>query len=86
MIARTLFILSIISLTYGCHCDDVSTPDKVYEVTKQQCMTFDRKISVMVLDLNSTHGAISWSDATKLENFLEAKKKFNENVTTLNAN
>ena len=80
-----LYLISLILIAVffgGCceKCVDVPdlTPDK-------KCYTFDRKLSIKVDDLNSTHGAISWEDTTKIENFLKAKKTFNTNVVDLNS-
>lgn len=75
--------LAIITLVLsGCHSDQVITPGKT-EVLDSKCPQFTTKLRISVEDLNSTHGAISWSDVSRIESFLEAKKKFNKSVSAL---
>jgi hypothetical protein len=59
-------------------------PDKTAFVEKK-CPKFTSKIKIKIDDLNSTHGAISWRDVSKIEYFLMAKKNFNSTVDSINS-
>lgn len=58
---------------------------KDIEYSKTVCPHFDAKISIDVIELNSTHAAISWQDVHKIEVLLQEKKKFNKNVDAINS-
>jgi len=75
-----VLIIAIISLSLsGCFCEKNPSIE-----SKAKCPSFNSSIKILVEDLNSTHGAVSWSDLTKLENFLKEKKKFNNIVENIN--
>ena len=78
------YIASVITILIlsGCHSDQIVTPGKT-EVIDSKCPQFTTKLRINVEDLNSTHGAISWRDVSRLESFLKAKKKFNKSVDAL---
>lgn len=66
----------------GCHeCPNVPVHETT---TKCSCPKFNTRLSIKVEDLNSTHGAISWGDVSKIESFLKSKKKFNKHVDKIN--
>jgi hypothetical protein len=75
-------LITLLLLLSGCCEKQLSVPDLN---ANKKCYTFNRTLSIELLDLNSTHGAISWEDATKIEYFLRAKKEFNEKVEALNS-
>lgn len=79
---RYLLPLLIIAFLTGCHEDQVVTPGKT-EVVDTRCPKFTTKLNINVEDLNSTHGAISWKDVSRIESFLKSKKKFNKNIDSL---
>ena len=76
-------IAIIISFSGCCEKDVVALVNETVYVNSV-CPEFTAKISINIEDLNSTHGSISWADATKLEAFLRAKKNFNNKVEKLN--
>ena len=80
---KTLISVSIVAIALsGCHeCPKVPVHETT---TKCSCPKFNTRLSIKVKDLNSTHGAISWGDVSKIESFLKSKKKFNKHVDNIN--
>jgi hypothetical protein len=58
--------------------------EKTVVVKHCKCPTFDRKLRIEVLDYNDTYGLVSWGDVEEIQNFLKAKKRFNDFVLELN--
>ncbi len=81
---RYLYLIFPIIIFSGCReCPAPKFERQSIVVTK--CPKFDTKLKIKIEDLNSTHGAISWKDVSRIESFLKSKKHFNSNVDALNA-
>jgi hypothetical protein len=80
---RLFFILLTLILITGCkECPSPQKCEKT-KIIKTKCPKFTSKLSIDVLELNSTHAAISWTDVSRIEFFLKEKKKFNSIVDKL---
>lgn len=77
-------ILLLLLFLSGCHeCPKPKECEKT-TFTHSKCPKFNAKLSIYVSELNSTHGAIKWSDVTRIEKFLKSKKNFNSKIDTIN--
>lgn len=79
---RVFYYIILIVMLAGCSNNSPIVTKREYIKTK--CPTFDYKLRVEILDLNQTHGAISWSDVSRIESMIEAKNNFNKNIKKLN--
>lgn len=76
-------LLATVAFT-GC-CDKNYAPhieDRTY--VEKKCPKFNSKIKIKIDDLNSTHGAISWPDVSRIESLISSKNKFNKSVDKIN--
>ncbi len=85
-----VFIAIVISLYFltGCGSKISAAPggkckDIVY--TKTICPKFTAKMNIDIIELNSTHAAISWRDVNEIEVLISSKKRFNSAVETINS-
>ena len=79
-----IFMVSSVLLLTGCTDSDcINVPSK-QTVIATKCPKFNTKLRIRVEDLNSSHGAVSWADVSRIESFLLSKKNFNKNIDKLN--
>jgi PBP1b-binding outer membrane lipoprotein LpoB len=69
----------------GCHEEPKPCKHSKTDIIVTKCPKFETKLKIKIEDLNSTHGAISWGDVSRLESFLKSKKNFNNSVEALNS-
>ena len=80
---RNILILTLMTFLFsGCE-KDINIPDDTRH-TSTICPKFTPTLKIKIEDLNGTHGSISWIDVTKIEIFLNSKKKFNDNISIFN--
>jgi len=82
---KYLYLMIVVIIFTGCHEDPKPCKHGKSEIIVAKCPKFETKLKIEIKDLNSTHGAISWSDISRIESFLESKKKFNNSVEALNS-
>ncbi len=82
-----LSIAIVLSITGCVDKTGVSPNGKCKDVhyTKTICPKFTGFIYIDIIDLNSTHAAISWKDVGKIEILLKQKKRFNSSVASINS-
>ncbi len=80
---KYLFLISFLLMFLAGCGEHIPVPPK-QEIIKTKCPKFNTKLRIKIEDLNSTHGAISWGDVSKIEYFIKSKKKFNNSIDSIN--
>ncbi len=78
-----LFPILAVVLFSGCEHEPTPGGCEKTKIIKTKCPKFTSRLSIEVLELNTTHAAISWRDVSRIEHFLKDKKRFNERVDSL---